>query len=73
MASGYEIKFWDRALTEAEIFDEYLTNISDGPLDFSEPDPEPDTDTEPDTEGLIYINSTDLGDNIIIDISQTES
>ena len=69
MASGYEIKLWDRALTKEEIFDEYLASISDGPLDFSDPKPEP----EPNTEGLIFLNTSDLGDNIIIDISQTES
>lgn len=66
MSLGYEIKFWDRALTEKEILDEYLISISDGQLDFSEPEPEPAS------EGTIFINSSDLGDNIIIDITQPE-
>jgi len=69
MEYGYEIKFWNRALTAEEIFNEYLISNIDGPLQFIEPEPEP----EHDTEGIIFLNSSDLGDNIIIDISQPAS
>ena len=63
MEYGYEIKFWDRPLTNEEIINEYLSNISDGELDFSKPEPS----TEP--ENFFFINSSNLGENIIIQAS----
>jgi len=67
MEYGYEIKFWDRPLTNEEIINEYLSNISDGELDFSKPEPS----TEP--ENFFFINSSNLGENIIIQASSNNN
>ena len=65
MSYGYEIKFWNRALTDEEVIKECLISINEGELQFNTPLTESEPSSE--TEGIVYINGPDSNGNITIE------